>query len=113
MRKTGPTRETVARVLERDGYACRRCGHDPQQVHHRKPRGMGGTRDPRINACSNLVALCQVCHTYIEMNRAWARSEGWLVQQWADPETIPLVSRGRVLWLTDDGQAITKGMETA
>lgn len=55
-------------VLERDGYACRKCGwsrddwnpDDPRnliELHHALLHVVGGTNDG-----DNLVALCNVCH---------------------------------------------------
>lgn len=46
-------------VIERDGYACTRCGErvGPWEVHHLKPTSKGGTDD-----LDNLVTLCVGCH---------------------------------------------------
>lgn len=57
-------------VMERDrwcqaskhGWTDARCkGH--LVVHHIKPKGMGGSRDPFINSMENLVVLCDYHHT--------------------------------------------------
>ena len=55
------------KVLERDGYACRKCGwshekwnrSDPRhlELHHVKPHAKGGE-----NTEENLMTLCTVCH---------------------------------------------------
>ena len=52
------------RVLERDGYACRRCGTTAAEVgeeqihaHHVRPREADGPDEPE-----NCVALCRSCH---------------------------------------------------
>lgn len=34
-------------------------------VHHRKPKGMGGSADPAINDMTNLVVLCDRHHTEV------------------------------------------------
>lgn len=51
-------------VLERDGFACRRCGLVPARAarrllhaHHVLPRGRGGRND-----LANGVTLCWKCH---------------------------------------------------
>jgi 5-methylcytosine-specific restriction endonuclease McrA len=45
-------------VLERDGYACVKCGNTEKlTVHHKIERKHGGG-----NAHSNLVTLCRKCH---------------------------------------------------
>ena len=50
------------KVLERDGWQCRRCGARRQlQVHHIIKRS-----DIRIDVSWNLVVLCAVCHEKVE-----------------------------------------------
>lgn len=67
---------------------------------------MGGTRDPKIHAPSNLVLLCSDCHVWIETHRAEARRDGWLVSRNGGPapSAIPLVIDGRPVWLDDRGK---------
>lgn len=102
-RKTGPDQATVDLVRARDGDQCRRCHREYQQIHHRKPRGMGGTRDPLINSPSNLVCVCQTCHQWIETHRVDALRDGWLVSQWGDPASTPIVINHLPVWLSPDG----------
>lgn len=104
-RKTGPDLATVELVRWRDRDACRRCPRAGEQIHHRKPRGMGGTRDPRINCPENLILLCSECHAWIESHRADSIADGWLVSKWADPAAVPLVLHGLPVWLARDGHA--------
>lgn len=81
-RKTGPDKGTVDLVFGRSDDLCERCGvRNGEQVHHRRPRGAGGTRDPNINATSNLVHVCSPCHFYVEMNRTQSLDEGWLLSR--------------------------------
>ncbi len=48
----------MKRVLERDGWRCRRCGSlENLQVHHRIKRSQQGS-----DLLSNLVTLCAYCH---------------------------------------------------
>lgn len=44
-----------------------------KQAHHRRPRGMGGSRDLETNRLSNLLHVCNRCHDWIESNRDAAR----------------------------------------
>lgn len=103
-----------ARVLERDGMTCLRCGasveHGPRSIHHRQPRGMGGTRSPGAHRLSLLVLVCGSgttgCHGEIESWRAQATTLGWLISKFepADPQTIALhLETGEQVWLHDDG----------
>lgn len=102
---------TRALVLSRDGHLCARCSRSvlnyPSSIHHRVPRRMGGTRDPRINDPRNLVRLCGSgttgCHGWVESYRAVGRQEGWLLRSLDDLDT-PLVNQwGVVIRLTADG----------
>lgn len=104
-RKTGPDKATVDLVRQRDRDQCRRCHGNGEQIHHRRPRGMGGTRDPLINATSNLVLLCSACHLHVETHRTEAFNDGWLVSQHSSrlPSAIPLVVHGLPVWLDDNG----------
>lgn len=56
------------------------CSGGPE-VHHRMPRGMGGTTNPAIHDLDNLVLLCQGHHQWVESNRAMAYDLGLLVRR--------------------------------
>jgi len=105
-RATGPSSEVQQLVIERSGGRCERCRAPAVDIHHRKARGMGGTRDPRINCASNLVALCRGCHELIESRRTRSYGQGWLIPNASRRAAVDIpVStglHGRV-WLRDDG----------
>ena len=112
-RYTGPSSACVNLVLARDGWKCVRCGEDiggdrglEWVVHHRRPRGLGGTRRTDTNSPINLLTLCSGCHVHVESHRGEALSNGWLVPQIADPATIGvLVEHGsRFTYLSADGR---------
>lgn len=108
-RDTGPSSAVRDRVIQRCRYLCERCGCGAEgglQVHHRKPRRMGGSKDPAVNFPSNLVLLCDMCHIHgVEKRRTQAYEDGFLVHAAHDPALIPvkIYARGYVL-LTDDGR---------
>lgn len=91
VRRTGPTPATVELVWVRDGGRCARCGIGLNRgargtawsVHHRRPRGMGGSRSAWVNEAANLLLLCGTgvtgCHGWVESHRADARDLGWLI----------------------------------
>lgn len=102
--------EQRSTVLLRCAGRCERCGisiaNVPADVHHRRPRGMGGTRDPEIHSPSNLVVICRGCHGWVESHRSEAMHDGWLVPR-RDPRTpgdvpIWLYHQDRA-YLTTDG----------
>lgn len=110
-RSTGPSSAVVDAVLDRAQHSCEVCtcglgerrGVD-YQIHHRRPRQMGGTRRPGTNYPANLLALCPTCHEQIESHRAVAYSMGWLLPQNADPAVVAvLVLRDQWKYLTDGG----------
>ena len=100
-RKTGPDRATVEALFARSHERCERCGSRGEQIHHRRPRGMGGTRREDTNSLAAIVHLCANCHSYIESNREWAHEHGWLVRQWADPAYQPVRIQGSWIRLSE------------
>lgn len=107
-RKTGPSREVIDVVLARSGGNCEAmitpvCTFAGEQIHHRRPRGMGGSRRESTNMPSNLVALCASCHEFCESHRAWALERGLLCSQQEDPRVKPVLWRGRERFLDDVG----------
>src|SRR5690606_11051160 len=98
---TGPDRATVELLFERSHERCERCGSRGEQIHHRRPRGMGGTRREDTNSLAAIVHLCANCHSYIESNREWAHEHGWLVRQWADPAYQPVRIQGSWIRLSE------------
>lgn len=91
-------------VRARSGGVCERCGgHQAVQQHHRRPRGMGGSRDAATNTASNLLDLCTRCHRDIEANRTDAYDHGWLVRQSETPLHTPVRYRNQLVVLDDCG----------
>ncbi|WP_323986242.1 HNH endonuclease [Microbacterium plantarum] len=91
-------------IVARDQGACARCGTPVSHltrgiawsVHHRRARGMGGSRDAWINEPANGVVLCGSgttgCHGDIEKHRDVAYDTGWLIRRGIQTaESIPLV----------------------
>ena len=103
MKFSTKTREIIR---NRANGSCEVCGMSLRiygQIHHRRPRGMGGTRQADTASAANGLYVHQKCHDRIERNRATAVKKGWLVHQSDDPVQIPVR-----LWygwrlLTDDG----------
>lgn len=109
-RNTNPLRAVVRQVRDRDGWACVVCaGTDALQTHHRRARGMGGTRRPETNQPQNLITVCAGCHHRIEMNRAHAYRHGLLVHQTENPAAVPVHTWHGVIFLTPAGSFTTQG----
>jgi 5-methylcytosine-specific restriction enzyme A len=102
-----PVRERVRERAGRVGpwVCCERCGEwaDTIEVHHRRPRGMGGSRATDTNLVTNALALCPACHRHIEDHRDEAHAYGWLVAPGDDPADIPVVRRQMWARLLPDG----------
>lgn len=104
-------RRTRQLVLERDLHQCVRCGKylgplDDYSIHHRRPRGMGGSRDPETDQPANLLTLCGSgttgCHGAVEAHRIIAGNDGYLLPQGTRPADRPVLThRG---WIRLDNQ---------
>lgn len=99
--------ETVKRlVMERDSHTCLATGGHAVDVHHRVPRGMGGTADPKIAfGMANLVALTRAAHDLAHKNDdPEMASKGFRLESWQDPAEEPVTlfseSGGTRVWLT-------------
>jgi len=112
-RSLGVSKGTREQVLNRANHRCEKCGillvtAQFYSLHHRTPRGMGGTRNARLNLASNLVAICGSgttgCHGWIESNRSVAEDSGWLVSRYQEPAEVAVLIYG-VGWryLQDEG----------
>lgn len=106
---TGFSKKTRDVVYERAGECCEVCGRHARggSLHHRRPRGMGGTKDPASNAASNAVLLCGSgttgCHGDVERYRLTSLADGLLLSQRQDPATTPVQLRYGLVLLHDDG----------
>ncbi len=112
-RSTGPDRLTVEAVWGRAGGCCEISGvplsgvrGEDFHVHHRRPRRMGGSRDPETNGVENLLLLSPEAHEHVERNRTEAYERGWLVRQDAVPAAVPVIvmvdGRPALVRLTED-----------
>ena len=104
-------------VICRQGWACLLCsgrldGPQAYSLHHRRPRMMGGTRDPRSSDPRNLVAVCGSgttgCHGRIESKREWALENGWLLRSLDDIDRPLVIPGRRKITLTSYGGTITE-----
>lgn len=116
-RNTGPTTATRKAVMARANGCCERCGKritGEYSIHHRKPRGMGGTKDEAVNLPSNLVLLCgsattpDGCHTSVEKFRQAAINTGWIVARTADPARVPVRFASGLWYLLNADGSLTE-----
>lgn len=125
-RPQGVSDKVKAIVRERDRERCVRCGaHCTDGVpgldwslHHRRPKGMGGSTAWDTHLPANLIVLCGSgttgCHGWVTAQPALAKAEGWLVSQYADPATTPLTRRGWVgqqIWAVQDNNGGVRATE--
>lgn len=94
-------------VMARCGGFCERCGQWPPliELHHRRPKGLGGSSLPDRHDPSNLAALCTTCHRWAHSYPTAADAEGFLVPRRAGlaPSSVPITHHtGRRLLLHDD-----------
>lgn len=91
-----------------------------RSLHHRRPRGMGGTKRADVHSTAILVDTCGHgtigCHWYVEQNRTWGFARGLLIPkdgtaEVTDPRRVPVVlpSGRRVLFDEYGGWAAAPG----
>ena len=111
-RYTGPTTTVKDELAARAGGRCEVCGArltGDWSRHHRRPRRMGGDRRPDVNELANLLLICGTatspdgCHHRIESDREWAYTHGYLLPADATPDQAPVVYRGHLVILANDG----------
>ena len=96
---------TAALIEARAKGRCEYCGREAPtwQIHHRRPRGMGGTKRPGTAGAANGVLTHHWCHTRIERERAESREIGFLLYQGDTPEMIPILINQEWVRLNNDG----------
>lgn len=95
----------AVRAAIRDSHpGCVGCGSRVDELHHIRPRGMGGTSNRDVGAPWNGLPTCRTCHRVAESRRDLARTLGWLTAR-PDPHTpFWTVRLGWCRWvLLDDG----------
>lgn len=103
------TAKTRRLLEERSGGICEMCARAfATNTHHRRPRGMGGSKDPLTNSVVNLLRLCGSgttgCHGRIEANREWSYALGLLVRRTvSDVAAVPVNLACGVVLLTPEG----------
>ena len=92
-------------VRQRSQGCCELCGTraSEPQYHHRRPRGMGGTRRKESGDTANALFLHFKCHERIERNRTEALDRGWLIRQSDEPTIVPVFRIGEWVVLNNDG----------
>ncbi len=109
--------KTRQSVYDREAGCCARCGvhclTGPHSVHHRRPKGMGGSSSTATASLANLILLCGTgvtgCHGWVESNRTLATRAGWLCPSWADPADWPVERRPGVWSQPGEGWAAVAG----
>lgn len=114
MTSTGPDKLTVEALVARARGRSEISGEElygergvDWHVHHRRPRGAGGTKRRDTNTVENLLVLSADDHAMVERQRSLAYQRGWLVRQNAIPAAVPVQvfmdGRAVMVCLTDDG----------
>lgn len=98
-------------ILRRAAGRCEICGGTMPmpQIHHRRPRGMGGSVDPACGTPANALAIHPQCHRRVEVNREDATERGWIVLQGADPARVPVRLWDGYWMLATDGSMRPSG----
>lgn len=98
-------------ILRRDDWCCARCGNEATDVHHRKLKGMGGTRDEETAyGYANLISVCRFCHSWIHAHPTDSYNAGYLVHSWEYPEHTFIITKHGMLTLRADGTSDLQGL---
>ena len=102
---TGFAKQVRALVYERAHGVCEQCGktQPAMHYHHRRPRGMGGSKASDTNGAANCVLVCDKCHRFIESYRNEFLERGWLVPQGKKPSEQPIWRHQQWVLLDDYG----------
>lgn len=103
-------------VAARSGGVCEigDCVAAAVHMHHRRPRGLGGTSVAWVNKAANCLHTCLDHHAYIENHRTQSMVQGLLISQHrkdAVAVDIPVLRRGVSVLLGDDGSIRPAGGE--
>lgn len=102
---TDEIRMTLHMLAVRTGQRCEWCGKpiqrmEPSSMHHRRPRGAGGTLREDVHSLAVLVLVhghgTLGCHRDMEVSRDDAKARGFLIthhltREPIDPASVPLV----------------------
>jgi len=97
------------KVLDRDSNSCYHCGtSDGLQVHHRRNKGMGGSRE--LDRYDNLITVCAKYNLAMEADplaATDAREFGHKLGSWQDFSN-PVFDTPNLTWykLTEDGDRV-------
>jgi 5-methylcytosine-specific restriction enzyme A len=107
MGNTGFPQRVRDLIRERAQGVCEYCGVERgTEIHHRRPRGMGGTAQESSNTASNGLLLCSECHRWAESKRTEALLMGVLLLQIQGPRTSSVKYRGQYMYLDDLGNIL-------
>jgi hypothetical protein len=102
-------------LVERSGGFCEirmtGCSNIATDVSHRisvKAGGRHGAEADKHARLSNVLHSCRSDHEYLHANPAAAKAEfvGWALEEWQEPTEWPVLYRGELSWLTDDGRVV-------
>jgi hypothetical protein len=86
---------------------CEGCGQRPAtNIHHRKYASRGGKSEVvnALHLCGMGNVLGAGCHGVA--HSAEGGELGWSCNSWENPKHRPVLYRGTLMWLVDDGRVV-------
>lgn len=105
---TGFTTRVRELIKARSLGRCETCGvaKRDMQIHHRRPRRLGGSRLTATNEAANGLHLCGNCHQGIESDRELSYAHGLILWARQEPDEVAVMLLGKWWFLTNDGCAL-------
>lgn len=103
-------------LTERSGGYCEigmtGCTNIAVDSAHRNGTRLGGRHGEAAvehAVLSNVMHSCRSCHMWCHNNPAASKSEhvGWALEEWQNPLEWPVLYRGELSWLLDDGSVLS------
>ncbi|MEU7170371.1 hypothetical protein ABZ949_02620 [Micromonospora tulbaghiae] len=92
--------------IQRPG--CAGQGSDPSHRITQKSGGRHGEAKQRHDRLSNVLWACRRCHDFVTSEPAASKADGvgWALEEWQQPAECPVLYRGRLVLLADDGSVV-------
>jgi hypothetical protein len=94
-------------MCEMQLHGCTGVAVDPSHRISSKNGGRHGEAKERHDRLSNLIHACRRCHEWVTSRDVEAKDDGLRLDEWQSPPAEPVLYRGVLSYLTDDGRVLS------